>query len=443
MTTKNAGSDEILERLLSLHPKRIDLTLGRMERLLAALGHPEQKLPPVIHVAGTNGKGSVTAYLKGMLQAEGLSVHAYTSPHLVAFRERIEIGGQPIADDALAALLEEVEDVNGGAPITFFEVTTAAAILAFSREPADALLLEVGLGGRLDATNVIDAPKVSVITPVSLDHQEFLGATLGQIAGEKAGILKRDCVAVIGPQQTDAELAIEARALEVGAPLKLYGSDFMAHEEQGRLVYQDTDGLMDLPLPRLEGRHQYENAAVAIAAAKEFFGTSLLPETIAAGLRTVNWPGRLQRLKEGPLVEALSAGGALDADTPDVWLDGGHNPAAAAVIAQAMADLDERVSRPLYLIMAMGSNKDADGYFKQFQGLARRVIAVPMPVDHQGFEPRLLAAAASEVGIAAGVAANAADAIAQALSDAGEDQSPRILITGSLYLVGEILKDNA
>ncbi len=440
MTTKAAGSSAVLARLLELHPKRIDLTLGRIERLAAALGNPERALPPVIHVAGTNGKGSVVAYLKGMLQAAGRAVHAYTSPHLVSFRERIELAGAPIAEDALAALLEEVEQVNAGAPITFFEITTAAAFLAFARQPADALLLEVGLGGRLDATNLVETPKVTVITPVSLDHQEFLGATLGQIASEKAGILKKDCTAVIGPQLPDAEAAIEARAHQVGAKLLLYGSDFMAHEEQGRLIYQDTDGLMDLPLPRLEGRHQLENAAVAIAAAKVFFGAAPAPETVAAGLRTVDWPGRLQRLKQGPLV---AASGGDEADAPDIWIDGGHNPAAASALAQAMADLDERLSRPLYLVAAMGVNKDPGGFFAPFAGLARRAIAVPLPEGQGGIPPRDLAAAAAEAGLAAGVAANPADAIGQALSDAGAGEPPRILVTGSLFLVGEILKENA
>jgi dihydrofolate synthase/folylpolyglutamate synthase len=446
MTETRAGSDRILARLLELHPKRIDLTLGRMERLLAALGHPERNLPPVIHVAGTNGKGSVTAYLKGMIQAGGHKVHAYTSPHLVAFHERIELSGAPIAEDRLEALLAEVEDANGGEPITFFEITTAAALLAFSREPADALILEVGLGGRLDATNVVDRPKVTVITPVGLDHQEFLGPTLGQIASEKAGILKERVPCVVGPQTAEAEAAIESRAREVDAPLFTYGSDFMAHEEQGRLIYQDTDGLMDLPLPRLEGRHQVDNAAVAIAAMKHFMGGAAVAEQIAAGLRTVSWPGRLQRLKEGPLVSALTNGDALQKDAPDLWLDGGHNPPAAAVLAQAMADLNERVSRPLYLVVAMGANKDAGAFFKQFQGLARRVIAVPMPEtadQHAGHAPRDLAAAAADAGLNAGIAANVADAIAQAMADAGEGDVPRVLITGSLYLVGDVLKGNA
>ncbi len=443
MTTTRATSEQVLDRLLTLHPKRIDLILARMERLLGALGNPECALPPVIHIAGTNGKGSVLAYIKGMLQAGGARVHAYCSPHLVSFHERIELGGSPIAEDALTDVLEEVERINDGKTITFFEITTAAAFLAFSREPADALVLEVGLGGRLDATNVIDAPKVSVITPVSLDHQEFLGATLGQIAGEKAGILKKGCPAIIGPQEADAAVAIEARAHQVGAPLTLYGSDFMCHEEQGRFIYQDTDGLLDLPLPRLEGRHQIENAAVAIAAVKAFADPAPEVDALAAGLRTVTWPGRLQRLKLGPIVSSLGIEGALNANTADVWVDGGHNPAAAAAIAQAMADVDERLSRPLYLIAAMGVNKDPEAFFKPFQGLARRAVTVALPGEHQGVEPQDLAAAASKAGLGAATAANVTDAIGQVMSDVREGEVPRILITGSLYLVGEVLKENS
>ncbi len=443
MNTTREQSGAILDRLLTLHPKSIDLTLGRMERLLAALGNPETKLPPVIHIAGTNGKGSVLATLKGLLQAEGLLVHAYTSPHLVEFRERIELGGAPISEDTLSDLLDEVERINGDEPITFFEITTAAALLAYSRTSADVLLLEVGLGGRLDATNVIETPRVSVITPVALDHQDYLGATLGQIAGEKAGILKRSCEAIIGPQDREAETAIEGIANKVSAPLKLYGTDFLAYEEHGRFIYQDTDGLMDLPLPRLEGRHQIENAAIAIAAAKSFVGRTLSPDVIAAGLRTATWPGRLQRLKEGPIVSSLGIEGALNANTPDVWVDGGHNPAAAGAVAQTMADMDERLSRPLYIIAGMLQNKDATGFFQAFEGLARRVFAVPMVKAHEGFEPTDLAAAASEAGLGAGTASNVADAISQVMSDVGEGEIPRILITGSLYLVGDVLKDNS
>ena len=433
-------SSAILDRLLSLHPKLIDLSLGRMERLLNALGNPETRLPPVIHIAGTNGKGSVLATLKGIFQANGNKVHAYTSPHLVEFRERIELSGTPISEDALADLLEEVEAANGGEPITFFEITTVAALLAYSRQPADVLLLEVGLGGQFDATNVIAAPALCVITPVSIDHTEFLGATLGQIAGEKAGILKHGCTAIIGPQEREAETAIDGKAIRVKAPLRLYGSDFMAHEEQGRLIYQDTDGLMDLPLPRLEGRHQLENAATAIAAAKTFADGALTPEIIAAGLNMATWPGRLQRLKEGPIISALGSEGK---EAPDVWIDGGHNPAAAGVVAQAMADLDERVSRPLFVVVGMLSNKDADGFFQPFEGLARRVYGVPMVGGHTGHEATDLAMAASRYGIGAGIASNVLDAISQIMADMEEGEVPRILITGSLYLIGDVLRNNS
>lgn len=438
-TRERAG--DILDRLTALHPRKIDLTLDRMWRVLDRLGNPQNALPPIIHVAGTNGKGSVLAYLKAMLQAAGKRVHTYSSPHLVRFNERIELAGAPISNEALSAVLAEVEALNAGEPITFFEVTTAAALLAFSRAPADALILEVGLGGRLDATNVIDNPAVSVITPVYLDHQDFLGATLGQIAFEKAGILKPGVTGIIGPQSPEAQAVIEARAGEVGAPLRFYGTDFIAHEEQGRYIYQDTDGLMDLPLPRLEGGHQIENAAVAIAAAKAFVPVSFTPEQLATGLRTATWPGRMQRLKEGPLVASIGGEGGQQ-NAPDLWIDGGHNPGAARVVAQAMADLDERLSRPLYIIAGMGKNKDAQGFFKPFVGLARRVFTVPMPDDHEGYSPRELAAEASGAGLNASIASNVADGIAEAMADAKDGETPRILITGSLYLIGTVLAEN-
>ncbi len=441
MTVTRLRSSDILDRLTALHPKKIDLSLERMMRLLERLGAPQKSLPPVIHIAGTNGKGSVLAYLKAMLQASGKRVHAYSSPHLVRFNERIELNGAPISDDDLSDLLGEVESVNAEAPITFFEVTTAAAFLAFSRTPADVLLLEVGLGGRLDATNVVTDPALSIITPIYLDHQDFLGSTLGQIAFEKAGIIKPRIPAVIGPQSDEAQSVIERQAAKMGAPLRIHGTDFIAHEEQGRYIYQDTDGLMDLPLPRLEGRHQIENAAIAIAAFKAFMGPKFTTEALAAGLRTATWPGRLQRLKDGPLVEALGSK-PNDQNTPDLWIDGGHNPGAGRVLAQAMADLDERLSRPLYIIAAMGRIKDAHGFFKPFVGLARRVFTVAMPEDHEGYSPQDLAAEVSNAGLAASTAANIPDAIAQVLADAGDEEPPRILITGSLYLMGEVLRDN-
>src|SRR4051812_35439295 len=261
MTDSKPASDAILKRLLDLHPKRIDLVLDRVERLLAILGHPERHIPPVVHVAGTNGKGSVCAFLRAMLEGSGYRVHVYTSPHLVHFHERIRVAGKLISEEELSVSLEECETANADQPITFFEITTAAAFLAFSRHPADALILEVGLGGRLDATNVIPPPLAACITPIGLDHQDFLGDSLAAIAAEKAGIIKRGVHAILGPQDEQAKAVLIRRADQLGAPLYVYGEDYVAFEEHSRLVYQDTDGLLDLPLPKLFGRHQMGNAA--------------------------------------------------------------------------------------------------------------------------------------------------------------------------------------
>lgn len=429
------SSDDILARLTQLHPKVIDLSLGRLERLLSALGNPERAVPPVIHVAGTNGKGSVVAYLRAMLEAAGQAVHAYTSPHLVRFHERIRLAegpgaSAPIPEPALASLLDACESANGDAPITFFEITTAAAFLAFARTPADALLLEVGLGGRLDATNVIARPAVTVITPVSYDHQSYLGDTLPQIAGEKAGILKPGVPAVIGPQADDAMEVIEARANELGAPVSRFGQDFTAYEEQGRLVFQDATGLMDLPLPALRGRHQIANAATAIAAVRAF--TPLPEPAIAAGLSRVEWPARMQRLAKGP-VAALAPGA-------EVWLDGGHNPAAGKVLAETVADLEERTPRPLVLVTGMMDSKDATGFFDAFPGLAARVIAVTIPGQPNARPAESVAAMARAAGLDAHTAPDIESALRAA---AGAGDAPRILICGSLYLAGEVLAMNA
>src|SRR5262245_29568385 len=327
-------SDELLAELKGLHPRLIDLSLGRIERLLAKLGHPERRLPPVIHVAGTNGKGSTCAFLRAMLEGAGLRVHAYTSPHLVHFHERIRLSGKLIDEDELAALLEECEVANGGEPITFFEITTAAAFLAFSRRKADAVILEVGLGGRLDATNLIDRPAVTVITPVALDHQHYLGNELKAIAGEKAGIMKRGVPCIVGPQQDEAREVIETLAAALDVPLSIWGQDFMAHEEHRRMVFQDEDGLLDLPMPRLTGANQIVNAAVAIAALRKAKAFTLDDRAFEDGLMTVDWPARLQRLTRGPLVAAAPKDAEL-------WLDGAHNPHAARALAHAIADLEE------------------------------------------------------------------------------------------------------
>jgi dihydrofolate synthase/folylpolyglutamate synthase len=432
------ASDEILARLTALHPKIIDLSLGRVERLLGKLGHPERRLPPVIHVAGTNGKGSTCAFLRSILEASGRRVHAYTSPHLVRFHERIRLSGKLIDEDELAALLEECETANGGDPITFFEITTAAAMLAFTRRKADALILEVGLGGKLDATNVIDRPAASVITPVDFDHQQYLGQTMKEIAGEKAGIIKRGVPCIMGPQHDDARDIIERKAQAFDAPLWVWGQEFAAHEEHRRMVYQDENGLLDLPLPHLSGPHQIVNAATAIATLRNVPRLKVSDRAIEDGLMTVDWPGRLQRLTHGPLVSAAPKGAEL-------WLDGAHNPHAARALAHAIADLEERNPRPLYLVCGMLQSKDPQGFFAAFRGLAKHVTTVAIPGDQSTFGAGQLYDAARAEGLEAHPAPSVEDAILQiearaALTDA--KTPPRILICGSLHLAGAVLREN-
>jgi dihydrofolate synthase/folylpolyglutamate synthase len=429
--------DPILARLLALHPKRIDLSLDRMWRILDALGHPERRLPPVIHVAGTNGKGSAIAFMRAVLEAAGRSVHVYTSPHLVRFNERYRLGapggGKLVSDEALAAALEECERANGGAPITVFEMETAAAMLLFSRNPADVLLLEVGLGGRLDATNVVERPLGCVITPVSMDHLEFLGDTLEKIAAEKAAILKPGVPAAIAPQ-SDAVLAvIEREAKRVRAPLQVAGEHWSVHAERGRLVYQDDDGLLDLPTPKLNGRHQFDNAGVAVAALRAA-GMAIPLAAFESGIAKADWPARLQLLSHGQLKALAPAGSEL-------WLDGGHNADGARAVAAALGDLEERVPRPLVLVVGMLATKDCEGFLRNFAGLARRVIAVPIPRQDKSLSADEVADAARRVGIPA----ESCDGIESALAAIGRlglDPPPRILITGSLYLAGEVLARN-
>jgi dihydrofolate synthase/folylpolyglutamate synthase len=423
-------------RLLALHPKRIDLSLGRIQRTLAALGHPERRLPPVIHVAGTNGKGSTVAFARAILEAAGKRAHVYTSPNLVRLNERFRIartgGGKFVEDDELADVLSECEAKNGDAPITVFEIETAAAFLLFTRHPADFLLLEVGLGGRLDATNVMDKPLASVITRVSLDHRDFLGDTIESIAAEKAGILKPGVPAVIASQTRQALAVIERQAARVKAPLSIAGENWTATEERGRLVYQDDDGLLDLPAPRLYGRHQFENAGTAIATLR-IGGLKLPPAAFEQGMLRVDWPARMQRLSQGRLAPLLPA-------ESELWLDGGHNADGGRAIAAALADLEERVSRPLILIVGMLSTKDAEGFLRNFTGLARRVITVPIHQD-KALQPAALADIARGIGIPA----LARDDVESALVTIGKLElapAPRVLITGSLYLAGEVLDAN-
>lgn len=426
---------------MTLHPKGFDLSLERIRKLLSRLGDPQDRLPPVIHVAGTNGKGSATAFCRSMLEAAGLGVHVHTSPHLVNWHERYRIAsksgpGQLVDDDLFADAIERVAEANGGQPITVFEILTAVMFLLFSEQSADVAIVEVGLGGRFDATNVLGNPAVSLIMPIALDHQAFLGDRVELIAAEKAGIIKRGCPVVVGFQAEDAAReTIVSAADRLGSPVSVYGQDFQAFEEHGRLVYQDETGLLDLPLPTLNGRHQIANAAAAIRAIRAA-GLACPPEAIEKGLQTVSWPGRMQRLSSGRIV---------DAALPDaeIWVDGGHNPGAAVVVAETLAELEERFSRPLFLIAGMINTKDPLGYFRVFEDMVRHVYTIPVSGSEAGIDPVALADDAARAGLTAQPASD----IYQALDLMGEDWKkldvpPRILICGSLYLVGEILAEN-
>jgi dihydrofolate synthase/folylpolyglutamate synthase len=430
-----------IEKLLDLHPKGLDLSLDRITRLLAALGDPHLKLPPVIHVAGTNGKGSVAAFSRALLEAAGKGVHVHTSPHLVNWHERYRLGvaggrGQFVEDAVLADAVRRVAAANGGQKITVFEILTAVTFLLFSEHPADVAIVEVGLGGRFDATNVIPHPAVSIIMPISLDHQAYLGDRVELIAAEKAGIMKRGVPVVIGFQTEDAarDVLIET-AERLGCPYTVYGQDFMAHEEYGRLVYQDEFGLADLPLPRLPGRHQYANAAAAIRAVKAA-GLAVTEHAMEIGLAHVEWPGRLQRLTDGALARLAPRGS-------EIWVDGGHNPGAGQVIAETMASFEERDARPLFLVTGMINTKDPVGYFEPFGGLAERVFTVPIRGSDAGLDPVALAGDAARAGLDDEPLSSVADALAEIGRITAEDAvPPRILIGGSLYLVGDVLADN-
>ncbi|PYE86374.1 bifunctional folylpolyglutamate synthase/dihydrofolate synthase [Phyllobacterium leguminum] len=438
MALKTAGQE--IERLLGLHPKGFDLSLERITRLLDTLGNPHLRLPPVIHIAGTNGKGSASAFSRALLEAAGLSVHVHTSPHLVNWHERYRIGepggGKLVRDDVLADAISRVAEANAGRPITVFEILTAVTFVLFSEHPADAVILEVGLGGRFDATNVIPKPAVSLIMPVSLDHQSYLGDRVELIAAEKAGIIKRGCPVVIGFQEHDAARKVMLETAErLRSPVSVYGQDFFAHEEHRRLIYQDEAGLMDLPLPRLAGRHQLGNAAAAIKAVRTA-GFDISDRAIEKAMTTVDWPARMQRLTQGRLTELAPPGA-------EIWLDGGHNPGAGVVIAEAFAELEERAPRPLFLITGMINTKDPVGYFKAFAGMAKHVFTVPIRSSDAGIGHEELAAAALEAGISA-EPVHSVENVLKLLRDSWDpsDTPPRILIGGSLYLAGDVLADN-
>ncbi len=429
MTDHLRAHDAALERLRLLHPKKIDLSLERILALLDALGRPQDRLPPVVHVAGTNGKGSTSAFIRAIAEAAGLKVHVLTSPHLVRFVERVRLGGTLITDEAFAAILERVEAANAGREITFFEIVTAAAFVAFAEAPADLLVLEVGLGGRFDATNVIPSPTVSVIAPIDYDHKEFLGEDLGRIAGEKAGVIKAGRPVVGARQAEVAEAVIEAEALRLDAPLALMGREFDAWEERGRLLYQDQTRLLDLPVPSLYGAHQVANAGLAIAAALALDDPRIDEDAIGKGVASAVWPARMQRLSAGPYGKMAKARDA------DLWLDGGHNPHGARAVAEALARL-ARDGRPVALVAGTLANKDAVGFFSAFRDLEPQVFATSFDAEAAA-SARQTAAAARAAGLKVEAADDIPDAIRRALDTQGAP--PHVLICGSLYLAGEVL----
>ncbi len=428
----NSASDVVLERLSRLHPKVIDLSLGRIERLLAKLGHPERQLAPVVHVAGTNGKGSTVAFLRAMLEAAGYRVHVYTSPHLARFHERIRLAGKLIAEADLLAILEECETANGTEPITFFEITTAAAFVAFARQPADVVLLETGLGGRLDATNLIAKPLLTAITPVSLDHQAFLGNTLAAIAKEKAGIIKRDVPCVLARQEPEAEKIFAKSAANLCSPLMREGQEWSCRLSEGNLRFTWHKDVTILPRPALAGIHQAQNAGTALACIRTMSGFTVGAEAEAKGLLKATWPARLQRLGKGPLARRL----------PEKWelyLDGGHNPSAGRALgehARGWADA------PLFLIVGMLDNRPVGEFLSPLAGQAAGVTGVPIPGSHASHPAEAVAAAARRLRLPATTAKDVATALKDIVAQqqaARPDQPARVLICGSLYLAGDVL----
>ena len=428
-------SDAILTRLMDLHPKVIDLSLERLQRLLDLLDNPETKLPPVIHVAGTNGKGSTIATLRAIAEAAGHRVHVYTSPHLVNFAERIRLAGNIIDEGLLNELLEECEQVNGGEPITYFEITTAAALLAFSREPADLCLLEVGLGGRLDATNVVAHPAAVGITPIDIDHQQFLGENLTQIAAEKAAIIKRGAPAVIAPQHSESDDVIRNVLRMTKTKGYLFERDWhiSADLDGATMTYSDIHGSLNLPLPTLKGAHQVINCGTAIALARHQSAVAITDAAIKAGIGWVRWPARMQHLEGTPYNDLLSEGS-------DLYLDGGHNPAAAKVLRQYLRDM-ELGDRPVILILGMMGTKDCKSYLRALKPVISQAIAVPIAGEEGGASPAEIAASASDIGMQCVMASDVASALKQIAEPKDAGLSPVVIIGGSLYLAGNVLRE--
>ena len=427
--------DRILERLLKLHPKLIDLSLSRLKKLLDSLGNPEENLPPIIHVAGTNGKGSTVATLAAIYKSAGYRVHIYTSPHLVRFTERIVVSGSEISKNYLEELLIECEDANNGENITFFEITTAAAMLAFSRNPADLLLLEVGLGGRFDATNVIETPTLSVITPVSMDHQDFLGNTIDEIAFEKAGILKPSVPAIIGPQTNEALNVIKRRALELGSSAYIFGEDWNISPANNQLMFKIGSKSSIVPRPNLLGDHQIQNAGCALASVKLLNGQfPVSPQEIDMGLVSINWPARLQKLKEGNLIENLL-------EDVEIWIDGGHNQDAAKAIASTLRDW--RTASPeisIHMVFGALNNRCPQNFLQYFTNVIDTIRAVDIPGETNALSALEIETAARECGLKAYPAKGISPAITDIISNSSGKR--RILICGSLYLAGAVLREN-
>lgn len=434
-----AEVERLLTRFENTNPAEIKLGLDRIEKALSRLGDPHRNLPPVIHVAGTNGKGSTVAFMRTILAAAGLKVHVYTSPHLIRFNERITLAGETISDETLASVLGRCESAAGDLPLTYFEASTAAAFLAFAETPGDAVLLETGLGGRLDATNVVPDPRAAVITPIGYDHMDWLGETLAEIAFEKAGIIKKGSVMVTGAQREEALDVLRNRALALGADQHILGEDWQLAREGGGFTYEDERGLSDLPLPRLFGSHQMENAGLAVAALK---AAGLAPDDdfIGMGIEAAEWPARMQRLRPGPLTDIVTQ---HVGDPGELWLDGGHNPHAARALARALADLEERNPRPLVLIVGMQKNKDAQGFLAPFEGLASTVLTVKANKTSV-WEPEDLAEEAAKAGLPARAMGSVEEALRHAVKAYGRsgEGQPRVLICGSLYLAGEVLTLN-
>ncbi|MDA9230735.1 bifunctional folylpolyglutamate synthase/dihydrofolate synthase [Alphaproteobacteria bacterium] len=432
MSVSRDHSEALLERLLELHPKRIDLSLGRMQRLLEALGKPQNKCPPILHVAGTNGKGSTLAFTRAMLEAQGHTVHVYNSPHLVRFHERITLAGDFISEEKLAHYLSLCERANDGQDITFFEITTAAAFCAFAEHHADYLLLEVGLGGRLDATNLI-TPTLAAITPISRDHEDFLGSDLAGIAAEKAGIIKPNCPVISAPQDLCVRPVIEQAAEKYHAPLAMGGQDWSVGLENDRLVFQDQNALLDLPLPSLTGPHQITNAGTAIAIARAL---KVSDAAIAKGLETAKWPARLQKLPTGPMVDAVRN----RLPNVDMWLDGGHNQAAAQMLANWLHSRQE--ARPLHLILGLLASKSKREFLAAFAAHPSllenlNLHFVPIANIPNALSPEALQETAVELGLSGRCHRSLDDAL-----HGVQNQDALILIAGSLYLAGEVLRAN-